>query len=115
VRLIHRAFPGLAAARHAERFHKPKRFFSSCERRGITGNTGVAKQCRRPVRAGAEDRIADLAQTGLLFVARFVTPATVGLLRLNETFDLWFERSHRLRQVTVEKRKLPLHDVAVGL
>src|SRR5207249_684897 len=106
---------GEKASRHAKVFHEPQRFFPSRECDGVTGNARVAKQCRRAVRAGAEDGIAGLAQTGLLFVARFVTPAAVGLLRLNEAFDLRFERCHRLRQMTAKKRKYPLHDVAVGL
>ena len=63
VRLVHRAFPGLAAARDAKIFHEPQRFFSSRERGGVTGDARVAKQRCRAVRAGAQHRIACLAQS----------------------------------------------------
>jgi hypothetical protein len=64
--------------------------------------------------ARAEHRIIRLPKIGLLIVGRAITPTSIAMLRGDQALNRRFNSGHGFRQATVEKRKFPTQDVAVG-
>ena len=115
VRLVHRTFPGLAAARNTKLLHESQGLLTRGGRRRVAGDPGVTQQGGRAIGARSQDRVAGPTQLCLLSVSRLVNPAPLRPLSLYEILDLALHAGQRLRQITVKKREFPLQDVAIGL
>src|SRR5438046_8054609 len=104
VRLVHRTFPGLAAARNTKLLHESQGLLTRGGRRRVAGDPGVTQQGGRAIGARSQDRVAGPTQLCLLSVSRLVNPAPLRPLSLYEILDLALHAGQRLRQITVTNR-----------